>query len=301
MAKLIMLMGIPASGKSTWAQDYVSKNPDTVIVEKDQIRLELARGGWTWTPDGEKADVIPERDKQIEEALRAGLSVVSADTNLQREHRTQLQKLARRYSAEFVVERLDVPLSDCLERNTARTQGRVPDKAVKDMYYKYVVNDPDHWPKSAPSVFKPVPVTKRDDLAKALICDLDGTLAHNNGHRSFYDASTADKDELVPHIRRLIRAYHDHLVFQIIYMSGREERDREPTERFLKLHDCPPGPLYMRPTGDTRKDRIVKLELFDTHVRDKYSVDFVLDDRNQVVKMWRELGLPCLQVADGDY
>lgn len=50
-----------------------------------------------------------------------------------------------------------------------------------------------------------------------------------------------------------------------------------------------------------RKDVVIKRELFDRYIRDNYQVLFVLDDRNQVVDMWRELGLKCLQVAPGDF
>ena len=57
----------------------------------------------------------------------------------------------------------------------------------------------------------------------------------------------------------------------------------------------------MRKTGDFRKDSIVKKELFDENVRGKYNIEFVLDDRNQVVEMWRSIGLVCLQVADGNF
>lgn len=57
----------------------------------------------------------------------------------------------------------------------------------------------------------------------------------------------------------------------------------------------------MRKSGDMRKDSIVKREMFDEHIRGRYNVNFVLDDRNQVVELWRSMGLTCLQVADGDF
>jgi len=57
----------------------------------------------------------------------------------------------------------------------------------------------------------------------------------------------------------------------------------------------------MRKTGDSRKDSIVKREIFEEHIKGKYRIQFVLDDRNQVVEMWRQLGLTCLQVAEGDF
>jgi hypothetical protein len=55
----------------------------------------------------------------------------------------------------------------------------------------------------------------------------------------------------------------------------------------------------MREAGDKCKDAIVKKELYETHIVPHYTVQFVLDDRDQAVAMWRDLGLTCLQVADG--
>lgn len=64
---------------------------------------------------------------------------------------------------------------------------------------------------------------------------------------------------------------------------------------------CIPYQLYMRGEGATRKDSIIKEELFMEHVYRKYNVLFVLDDRNQVVDKWREMGLTCFQVAPGNF
>lgn len=58
----------------------------------------------------------------------------------------------------------------------------------------------------------------------------------------------------------------------------------------------------MREAGNNEKDSIIKRRLFDTYIKDKYDIQFVLDDRNQVVDMWRkDLGLCCLQVDYGDF
>ena len=57
----------------------------------------------------------------------------------------------------------------------------------------------------------------------------------------------------------------------------------------------------MRATGDPRKDSIVKREIFDREIRDRYRVVGVFDDREQVVQMWRALGLTVFQVAEGDF
>jgi len=57
----------------------------------------------------------------------------------------------------------------------------------------------------------------------------------------------------------------------------------------------------MREAQDTRKDSIVKQELYQKYVQDKYNVSFILDDRQQVVDMWRSFGLTVFQVAEGDF
>ena len=57
----------------------------------------------------------------------------------------------------------------------------------------------------------------------------------------------------------------------------------------------------MRPEGDTRKDAILKREIYEREIRNRYNVAYVLDDRDQTVRVWRDLGLTCLQVADGDF
>jgi hypothetical protein len=87
----------------------------------------------------------------------------------------------------------------------------------------------------------------------------------------------------------------------VIFTSGRDERYRTQTETFLSKHNIKYFGLHMRKTGDMRRDSIVKNEMFDEHIRGKFNIDFVLDDRNQVVDLWRSLGLVCLQVAEGDF
>ena len=57
----------------------------------------------------------------------------------------------------------------------------------------------------------------------------------------------------------------------------------------------------MRNTADTRKDSIIKKEIYDAHIKDKYYIELVLDDRDQVVRLWRSLGLPTFQVNYGDF
>ena len=57
----------------------------------------------------------------------------------------------------------------------------------------------------------------------------------------------------------------------------------------------------MRKEKDYRQDAIIKQEIYENEIEGKYNIHFVLDDRDQVVAMWRKKGLTCLQVDYGDF
>jgi hypothetical protein len=90
---------------------------------------------------------------------------------------------------------------------------------------------------------------------------------------------------------------------EIILVSGRSERYRDVTEYWLRRHGLFifRAKLLMRPLDDRRSDELVKRDLYDQHVKPFYRVLYVFDDRDKVVKMWRDLGLTCLQVAEGNF
>jgi hypothetical protein len=85
---------------------------------------------------------------------------------------------------------------------------------------------------------------------------------------------------------------------QTIIMSGRDSICRNDTEQWLKENGIHFDHLYMRSEGDMRKDSIVKLELFENHIRGKFKVLAVFDDRPQVVREWNRLGLKVIACAD---
>lgn len=285
---LTITIGVPGSGKSTWAAKQTAKDPSIRIINKDDIRKELTVKGWTWTHENER-DVIQLRDTRIAEALNAGFSVISSDCNFGK-HKLALRELARQCNALFRVRFFtDVSLETCIERDAKRTEGKVGADVITRMYNQHVAI----LPKSIPYV---------PDVSKnpAIICDLDGTLALFTGLRGPYDYDKCANDRVNDPILRIISLF-SKAGYSIVYCSGRDDSCRFQTEDFLSTNGCPKGPLFMRTTGDNRKDSIIKQELFDTHIRDNYNVKFVLDDRDQVVKMWRSLGLTCLQVAEGNF
>ncbi len=134
----------------------------------------------------------------------------------------------------------------------------------------------------------------------AVICDLDGTLALITD-RDPYDAEFCINDQLNIPVADLVKAENKNGA-AIVLVSGRSESSRSNTVAWLKKYDIPYQGLFMRPAEDFRKDAIVKREIYDQFIGSVYSIKYVLDDRDQVVEMWRNvLKLPCFQVNYGSF
>lgn len=285
MARVIVLRGLPASGKSTWAKDFVERNPGWMRVNKDDLRLMMHNS--KWSKDNER-QVLLIRDAMVEMALTSGHSVVVDDTNFASQHITNIQQLADSCGAAFEVKDFDVPLSECLLRNRHRAN-QVPDKVIIDMYNKYVLPN------------KPR-VANNENLPHSVVCDLDGTLAIHTD-RGPFDLDKCYQDDVNYSVLDCLHIMR-RSGYKIIFVSGREDSCREQTKKWLndkcELSDsC--YLLYMRETGDNRKDSIIKEEIYNRDILPEYYVSFVLDDRQQVVDALREMGLQVWQVARGDF
>lgn len=138
----------------------------------------------------------------------------------------------------------------------------------------------------------------------AVLVDLDGTLA-DNSHRGPYEYELLPADRPIYPIIELVQHLHRIPGYPVIFMTGREDRDdvRPDTVAWLGFHVgiSPVVELLMRPGGDFRPDEIVKRELYEQHVQARFDVQYVFDDRQKVVNMWRSLGLTVLDVAGNTF
>ena len=149
-------------------------------------------------------------------------------------------------------------------------------------------------------------------MKDVIVCDLDGTLAncehrvhHVQNKPKNWDAFYAGvrEDEINAPVLFVLDAFlnREPVPFELIFCSGRPERCRADTENWLReVCHITDFTLLMRKDGDFRADYIVKQEILDAHIP-KDRVLFVLDDRQQVVDMWRRNGLVCFQVAEGNF
>ena len=147
-------------------------------------------------------------------------------------------------------------------------------------------------------------------MASCYIIDIDGTLAdqsqrahHLKKQPKDWDSFFAEaiNDKPFKHMQTLLGDLND-IGVNFIYVSGRPEKYKRQTFDWLDMHHFPMGRwLYMRKNGDFRADDIIKLDILQQLRAEGWEPILALDDRNRVVKMWRDNGIPCLQVAEGDF
>ena len=120
---------------------------------------------------------------------------------------------------------------------------------------------------------------------ECVIFDLDGTFAFL-GDRSPYDASRCEGDEVnqaVHFVYEAIRQGKPETA--VLLVSGREDRWRAETERWLERHGVVADGLFMRRAGDRRKDTVVKREIYERHIAGRYSVRVVFEDRERLPRL----------------
>ena len=303
MSKLLILVGAPGSGKSTFARYFLRTEDNWIRVNRDDFRL---------MQFGDSL-MIPFYEERISKMVEASvLTLLKSDTNViidatNTSLRT-IQDMIHTYTeyADISFKVFDLPVDELVKRCDKRYEetGKFISKSVVERNVANLKHTLEKFD------FAPIPrkvqvattsyATQDKNLPKAVICDLDGTLSLLNG-RDPYNAATCDNELLNEPVAAALKMAKQQ-GYQVILLSGREDKFREPTMRFLDKHQIGYDLLLMRTSNDFRKDNIIKRELFEGEIQGKYFVEFLLDDRNQVVDMWRkDLHLPCFQVNYGDF
>lgn len=276
--------GLPGSGKTTWARKFLAENPGYKRVNNDELRLML--DGEQFNPKNEDYIRVA-RKALITGALSNHKSVLVDNCNLSPKAVAELEGFAKAFNATLTEEDFtSVSVSECLANDAKRASpvGRRVIKRMRDQFLRE----------------KEV-VYKRDrSLPTAILVDMDGTLALHGG-RDVYDFSRLGEDALNEPVACVVNAAYE-LGVMVIVMTAREAKFEQLTQDWLTDHGVLYSDIFTRANGDKREDSIVKRELFEQHIAGKYDIQYVLDDRDRVVRMWREqLGLTVFQVADGDF
>lgn len=287
MVKLIMTRGLPGSGKTTWAKEQVRNSGGrTKCVNKDDLRGMIDAGVWSH----KRESVILEIQWGLaKDFLITGCDVIIDNTNLHPKHYdkaneiiTELLDNGIKCTLEVNDSFLQVPLEECIRRDSLRPNP-VGKNIILQMWNQYL--------KSEPPVHNP-------KLPECIIVDIDGTLAlfgNNNPYNRDFSLDTVSQQVLS------VVSNFWHNGCNVIILSGRSDKNKEVTQEWLNANHIMYDELHMRKDGDVRSDDIIKLEIYNEFIKDKYNVYFVIDDRPKVIRMWRSLGLFVFDVNQGGY
>ena len=339
-ANMTLLVGLPASGKSTWAKARIALNPGThfYYVNWDSLRAEM---GFTTFKRENETLMQEESYRRVREAVRNGVEEIIVDnTNLNERTRNRWKAVASNLGIDYgemwftggTNEQLGTPTELCIQRDALREGKAQVGRAVIERMALF-----------AGLIQFPVSYSRgKKDL---VILDIDGTVANlehrreilrtkcgeclgfgskpcmgdgldgsdfmcgkcqgtGKGKKDWYNFyKQVSKDAPIPGVIELAKILRT-AGYRILVVSGRPiswgdlEIGKE-TVAWLRENGVRYDHIFMRNGGDSREDTIVKQEILDKLPKER--IAYVLDDRDSVVKMWREAGLTCLQVAEGDF
>lgn len=298
---MMIVRGLPGSGKSTFSKRWVAQDPENrVRISRDDIRHMLF-GKYYGLTISQESTVTKIEWGAIKAALSARQSVIIDNQNLKDAYVYPYLKIALEHKVAVLHKDFKVDIDVVLKQNKERPADRiVPEDKILAFQRRYFKNGKfPEFPVLAEN-FDEVYIPD-ESLPKAIILDVDGTGMNMAPTRGPYDFHRVLEDSPNMPVVFTVQALVAQGV-KVIVVSGRDDSCKEDTLLSLAVAGYQVDEIHMRVTGDRRKDYIIKKEIFDAHIRHKYNVLLVLDDRNSVVDAYRkDLKLPVFQVNYGDF
>lgn len=311
MKKAIVTVGISASGKSTFASEWVKeKYGSRVEINRDEIRAFIVqdvqkRGPFTWAKWKwrDEKEVTQEANNLLENVIKANMDVIVSDTNLTEKYRVALIAKLESYGYEVEIKEFPIDIEEAWSRDAARLNGVGHSVIAKqhEQFMDYMRSKPHYTNTDNPIDFPNNPFPKYipdTSKPKCILVDIDGTLAHMNGKRGAFEWDKVHLDDVDYAVLMMVNFYNNETGNDVIILSGRDGVCKPETERWLKVNGVFYNKLIMRKPDDMRKDTIVKEEIFFRDIADNYNVQLVIDDRPSVCRMWRSIGLKVFQVGN---
>lgn len=288
--KAILTIGIPCSGKSTWAEKFCNDN-DYKEINRDDIRMNLFDLEFysEYKMNRFNESLVTDRANYlIDLAKNNNQNIVISDTNLNGKYQNNLVKKLQDLGFEVEYKLFDIEYFEAVKRCEKRTDKPIPRKVIYDMYRRYMdyLESQGSWEKYKPNC----------KLKPAYIVDIDGTIATNDGSRGFFEWDKVGLDKPIQSVIDIVNMLYS-AGNRIILLSGRDEVCFDETVKWCQQHGVKFDQLYMRPAGSFEKDRYVKHTLFN-ELKDKYNFKGVFDDRPQVALLWYDLGIPLFKIGD---
>ena len=284
-----LTIGISASGKTTKANEIINSNKSNpsgyINVNRDDLRFSLF-GFTSWADykfsKTREAFITKSQFDTATLAISLGMNVIVSDTNLSKKTRDKWKAFCKDQGVDYRELIVDTPVEECQKRNAVRANGIDP-SVIYDQHKRFLEQFGDKY-------------IGNPDLPKAIIVDIDGTLAHMDGKRGPYSWDKVYEDRLDEEVAMFLGyAIADH---EIIILSGRDGICRKLTYGWLCDKGVCFNELFMREAGDNRPDTVIKRELFDNNIKGNYNVKLCIDDRPCMVNMWNDMGIKTWAVAD---
>lgn len=301
MTLVRVLRGLPASGKTTWTLQRIHRAPTGRIarINNDDLIASIYPTNQPGIRIPGITDFLTQtRLDLLHRLLNLDIDEIIIDnTNLHTGTVLGLEHATVEHGATFIVDDrfLRTPIDVCIARDQTRTHP-VGEQVIRKMARQATRLTP--WQHSAQPF---PPITQNPELPGCVIFDIDGTLAHKHPDRDIYDGTLAHLDTPDEHVTRYAR----HLIaggeVDVVIVTGRDARHRDITEQWVATHITPGLPLFTRAAGDNRRDSIIKREILERDILPNWYVHHAIDDRKQVTHMWRQSGIPCWHVAEGDF
>ncbi len=282
--KLTLYIGISGSGKSREAQKY----QDAVEINRDRLRFLLFCNGienwekYKFTKSNE--NIITKKCIEIwKQAVLENKNVIVSDTNLKQKYNNEWRQRATDAGYSYEEKYFPITLEKAFERDLRRGGKSVGRELLIHQYKLWL------------QITKQKIYLPNNNLPKALICDVDGTIAEING-RSYYDYNKVSTDIPREEIISMIKSWSIANKLQIIFMSGRDECCREDTIKWIQKYFYKDNEqnitIFMRKHKDKRNDKIIKEELFWEFVSEHWNIISAIDDRPRIVRLWHDIGIP---------
>lgn len=313
--KLIICRGIQGSGKSTFAKQWCHEDPEhRVRFNNDDIRNML---GDYWVSNREV--VVTAMKKQfIATSMKKGYDIVVDNMNLNpkeveyfssyiKAHNDTIEELRSegkldpkddfKYELEF--KDFFIPVEECIRRDAMRPYP-IGEKVIKDTWRRYrdfiIQEDIKNMLKRSPKHV--------DGGRPVILVDMDATLCLNTTGRPYFGEGAAEgmlDDVAIEGTCMLVRRMYEKC--KVFIVTGREGTPEviAATKKWLAKHDIKVDDLFFRPVKDYSPGADCKKKIYEDNIKDKYNVQFVLEDNYKCVKMWREQGLVCLQPNEGKF
>jgi len=302
--RIIILKGCPCTGKSTWANQFITEQLDCnwEVINRDTYRYQIGNGKYTM--DHEDKVTQMENDA-VDNCIKENKNMIIDATNLNPKYNKKWYDIAEKYGYEIEVKEFYIPYKEAMKRSKERRDkgGLYIPRSVMSKFYRNYYNEKFEEEMTDKRI-KDVEIQDRNSLRKCVICDLDGTLALHNKREPF-EWEKLPSDVMDTRLKTMLEIL-DKSGVKIIFITGRPEKQgdidiKELTTKWLNHNGLYSYILYMRNKEDYRSGEITKKELYEINIKPNYNCIGVFEDSNKCTEMWRSEGLLCLQPDNADY